>query len=243
MSIDLLTKFKFLQTILALEDLSPRAKIVAARLLDHCNSKTELCIPSYKCLAEGTGMGKRSVMKAVKELEKRGVIIVRRRKGTSNSFKFNWQMAAGAGSAAKHARENAPTSAKSGKPLVKDHVSPVVKDQVLPSARSRTSRSTQSCTLNLESTNQERNQESINRESKPFPGMGEDSDCQNQTPNKKDFFALSDRDRRLVLTSLSAAVVKDIAAEIHRQAPEIWPNSVDSEPIAFPGQVSNCLIT
>jgi hypothetical protein len=98
--VSLLDKWRFLQALVANPDVSPTAKIIAARLLDHSNGSTGRCNPSYQTLARGAGLTRRRAMKAVKELEWFGLISVLRTsraeaKGRfsglpSNNFTINW---------------------------------------------------------------------------------------------------------------------------------------------------------
>jgi hypothetical protein len=95
----LLEKWRLLQAILAHPDLTSNAKMIGAKLLDHLNSKTGCCFPSYQTLGKGTGMSRRSAINAVKVLETNGVVVVHRRssgpsrRGLSNEFDFAWSWA------------------------------------------------------------------------------------------------------------------------------------------------------
>jgi hypothetical protein len=98
----LLEKWKMLQAIVepGIFPLSPSAKVVAARLLHHLNSRTGQCYPSYQTLAEGTGLSRRTIIKLVKELEKVEIIKVVRpasgnkeAKGETNRYDFDWAFA------------------------------------------------------------------------------------------------------------------------------------------------------
>ena len=59
-------------------DLSPRAKLVALALAGHRNAKTLACHPSFKRLEETTGYYRQSLTRAIRELEVKRVVIVRR---------------------------------------------------------------------------------------------------------------------------------------------------------------------
>jgi Helix-turn-helix domain len=96
----LLEKWNMLQVIIARPDISSTAKVIAARLLDHLNSASGRCFPSYDTLGKGIGMSRRTAMKAVKELERKGIVVVRRRSAAdakakgwgSNYFDSDWTM-------------------------------------------------------------------------------------------------------------------------------------------------------
>jgi hypothetical protein len=100
-SITLLMKWKMLQAIIHHHALKPSAGVVAARLLDHLNSTSLRCNPSYATIAEATGISRDTVMSSVQDIEVAGYLIVDRllepgekaAKGQrlpSNSFKFDW---------------------------------------------------------------------------------------------------------------------------------------------------------
>src|SRR3712207_1937645 len=94
----LLDKWQMLQAIIADPELSARAKVVAAKLLDHANAKTGRCDPSYARIAKGTGVTRRNAIAAVKDLEAAGWLVIAHRGGNdakgccfkSNGFRFNW---------------------------------------------------------------------------------------------------------------------------------------------------------
>jgi DNA-binding transcriptional regulator YhcF (GntR family) len=95
----LLEKWNLLQAILAHPDLNANAKVIAAKLLDHLNSKTGLCFPSYRTLAKGTKLSRRVAMNAVKLLETKGILKVNRlrkpgvrARSQSNEYYFDWSM-------------------------------------------------------------------------------------------------------------------------------------------------------
>src|ERR1700745_4012582 len=70
--IDLLTKWKLLQAIMADPSVDAVAKLPAAKLLHHCNTKTRRCDPSYQTIADGICYSRRHVMRAVSALAKAG---------------------------------------------------------------------------------------------------------------------------------------------------------------------------
>ena len=80
-AVTLLQKWQLLQAIVADQELSPSAKLVAARLLYHHSAQTGRCSPSYQTLAEGAALTRRSVITGVRELEARGWLMVERVKG------------------------------------------------------------------------------------------------------------------------------------------------------------------
>jgi hypothetical protein len=92
----LLEKWKMLQAILERDDLGSTAKIAAAKLLDHRNTKTGRCDPSYARLGKGIGVSRRAAMDAVKQLNEAGIVKIQPRGGPngqrSNSFDFDWTM-------------------------------------------------------------------------------------------------------------------------------------------------------
>lgn len=79
--VTLLQKWQLLQAIIADQELSPSAKLVAARLLYHHSAQTGRCSPSYQTLAEGAALTRRSVIAGVRELEERSWLSVHRVKG------------------------------------------------------------------------------------------------------------------------------------------------------------------
>ena len=60
-------------------DISPYEKLVLMRIMDHMRDKT-ISYPSMACISFETGIPKRTVVSAVKKLEKKGVIFVHREK-------------------------------------------------------------------------------------------------------------------------------------------------------------------
>lgn len=80
-AVTLLQKWQLLQAIIGDQELSPSAKLVAARLLYHHSAQTGRCSPSYQTLADGAGLTRRSVIAGVRELEARNWLSVHRVKG------------------------------------------------------------------------------------------------------------------------------------------------------------------
>jgi hypothetical protein len=74
MTVNLLDKWRLLAAIAADQDLSPTAKIVAFRLLDHLNNGDLRCNPSYSTIARGIGKGRARAKLGAHELERRGWI-------------------------------------------------------------------------------------------------------------------------------------------------------------------------
>lgn len=103
-TVDFKDVWKLLQASVTDRKLSPVAKLALARMLWHRNGETGRCNPSYATLADGINVGRRQLMRAVKELEADGWINVGRtsrakskslRGGMpSNSFTFVWSKAA-----------------------------------------------------------------------------------------------------------------------------------------------------
>ena len=100
MGFSLLRKWQLSQAINARRDLSPLAKVTAARLLDHLNSKTGACYPSFETLAKGVGASRRGVIIAIKQLERKRIVFVRRQSQAEalngpdlKRFAFDWTMA------------------------------------------------------------------------------------------------------------------------------------------------------
>jgi hypothetical protein len=129
----LLDKWRLLQAIIAEPDLSPAAKFVAVRLLDHANSRTGRCSPSYDTIARGIGLTRRRVIDGVKELEAAGWISVSRsthagaretgRPLASNHFAFDWSRLEGAASAVfgnKASEENCTSGGEGDPGLVQE---------------------------------------------------------------------------------------------------------------------------
>ncbi|QOZ45516.1 hypothetical protein XH89_20030 [Bradyrhizobium sp. CCBAU 53340] len=96
---DLLTKWRLLQAIVTDSALDPVSKLVATRLLDHCNTKTGRCDPSYQTIADAIGYSRRHVIRAIQRLASAGWVQVnhrgRGRQARSNQFSFSWQRADG----------------------------------------------------------------------------------------------------------------------------------------------------
>src|SRR5438874_5125818 len=92
----LLDKWRLLQAIIARRDLKPSRKVIAAKLLDHLNTETGRCFPSYNTLGAGVGLGRRTAMNGVRDLERAGFLARRRNsrggRQTSNEIVFNWDL-------------------------------------------------------------------------------------------------------------------------------------------------------
>ncbi len=71
---DLVDRFRLLVAACCDQSLSPAARAVLAQILDHYNSKTGQCTPSLERLARTSGLARRSVVRAVKELRGKGWI-------------------------------------------------------------------------------------------------------------------------------------------------------------------------
>jgi hypothetical protein len=94
-------KWQLLQTIFEHPGLSASAKVIAGRLLDHLNTRTEQCNPSYARIAGATRLSRDTAMAAVQQLEAAGILTVTRsvesgnvaqpgQRLPSNSFKFDF---------------------------------------------------------------------------------------------------------------------------------------------------------
>ena len=71
---DLVDRFRLLVAACCDQSLSPAARAVLAQILDHYNSRTGQCTPSLERLARTSGLARRSVVRAVKELREKGWI-------------------------------------------------------------------------------------------------------------------------------------------------------------------------
>jgi biotin operon repressor len=114
MAITLLMKMKMLQAIIQHPAVKPSGVEVAARLLNHLNTRSLQCNPSYASLADATGISRDTVMASVQDLEAAGFLKVKRSvelgtlaaKGQrlpSNSFEFDFS---------KIARSEKPTTSR-----------------------------------------------------------------------------------------------------------------------------------
>lgn len=59
-------------------DISPYEKLVLLRIMDHMRKGTKISFPSMDCISFETGIPKRTVVTAIKKLEQKGVIFIRR---------------------------------------------------------------------------------------------------------------------------------------------------------------------
>lgn len=71
------------------KQLKPIEKLVLLALANRHNKDTGKCYPSMTCMADDTGANRRSVMRAITELEKRGLITTQRYGGKSNYYHLN----------------------------------------------------------------------------------------------------------------------------------------------------------
>lgn len=105
MAITLLMKWRMLQAIILHPAMKSSAGVVAARLLDHLNTTSLRCNPSYATIAQATGISRDTVMSSVQDLEAAGFLKVKRpvergeraTKGQrlpSNDFEFDWSKGA-----------------------------------------------------------------------------------------------------------------------------------------------------
>ena len=223
----LLDKWRLLQALNARSDISLMPKVIAARLLDHLNSKDGRCFPSYQTLGKGAGVGRRAAMNAVKQLERKGIVFVRRHsraeaqaagRMNTNDFDFDWSMRWNGTPAAKPARKNKKLVA--GDTVTRTNCG----------APGNTSPSAGRLTQNLEvGTHEERI-----REQKPFAGKEKVSDLRESTrvsvffkerdiPSADSYTndckltpPLNSKDERGAVRAVREAVV----AEIRRQNPD-----------------------
>ena len=76
-------------SICSRKDLDTPDKLVARSLIDHFNFKTGQCNPGYKRLALVCGIARSTVVEAIEELERKGVITCQRGGGkTTNHYSF-----------------------------------------------------------------------------------------------------------------------------------------------------------
>jgi hypothetical protein len=88
-SVSLLAKWRLLQFIFADARLSQSGKIVAGVLLDCLNTGTGRCDPSIETMQARSGLGRRSVTRAISELRETEWISQKRRRGTA-TYSFNF---------------------------------------------------------------------------------------------------------------------------------------------------------
>ena len=69
-----------------LDDMEPAAKLVLLSLADHLNERTGQCNPSRQRLSERTGLDPRTVTRAIRYLEAKGVVRVERRDGLGSHY-------------------------------------------------------------------------------------------------------------------------------------------------------------
>lgn len=82
--------YRYLRHVNSRVDITPLEKVIAGALaITFRNGKTGRCDPSYETIAEATGCGRRSTMRAIQQLEKAGCLaIMRRPRPHSNSFRL-----------------------------------------------------------------------------------------------------------------------------------------------------------
>jgi DNA-binding MarR family transcriptional regulator len=71
---------------LTFSDLTPTERIVGLAISFHANNPDQYAYPGYDYLAEKLGMNRRTVIRAVKELERRNFIKVDQKKGRVNRY-------------------------------------------------------------------------------------------------------------------------------------------------------------
>jgi DNA-binding transcriptional MocR family regulator len=71
--------------------ISHLARHVLLQLIGQRNSTTGQLNPSTESLSRSTGMSRRSVVSAIKELKGADIIFITNHNGTSNSYDFNLQ--------------------------------------------------------------------------------------------------------------------------------------------------------
>src|SRR5262245_11550960 len=74
--------------VAARADIKPINKLVLLRLGMHHNTKTGRCHPSYSMLAEGAGVSKSTVMRAIAIAEEKGLLTIERSVGRGNANQF-----------------------------------------------------------------------------------------------------------------------------------------------------------
>jgi DNA-binding transcriptional MocR family regulator len=81
--------------VIALMDLSNGAKAVAAALVWHANSRTGRCDPGLQRLAYETNRSRQTVINAIHELRRKGVLSKKRRGQSTNAYHINWPVLGG----------------------------------------------------------------------------------------------------------------------------------------------------
>ena len=84
-------KVNLYTVILADTNLTATSKVIAGWLLfNHHNTITGICTPSNRTIGRALGIRPENVSRNIGMLVEGGYLFVRRRFGTSNSYKFNW---------------------------------------------------------------------------------------------------------------------------------------------------------
>ena len=71
--------------------MSFHARWLYVTLMFHRNTKSEIAFPSYTRITALTGMRRGMISKGIKELEKAGWIVKKRRYANSNCYSFNFK--------------------------------------------------------------------------------------------------------------------------------------------------------
>jgi DNA-binding Lrp family transcriptional regulator len=77
--------------VVGLTRISAGAKAVATALIWHANSKTGRCDPGIGRLGHETGLSRSGVIRALKELCRKGILVRTRRSNASNAYQLNWR--------------------------------------------------------------------------------------------------------------------------------------------------------
>jgi hypothetical protein len=78
--------FQWRKLIIAAPHLRPNSKLVALVVADRCGDKNECAWPSLATLEANTSLGRKSVVRAVRDLEVNGFLVVGRNRGQSNRY-------------------------------------------------------------------------------------------------------------------------------------------------------------
>jgi biotin operon repressor len=65
-------------------------RVGTAMLFKFHNTRKDRCFPSHEAMAGWVGLDRRNVIKAIKQLERYGYLIVERGTGRSNAYRFIW---------------------------------------------------------------------------------------------------------------------------------------------------------
>ena len=77
--------------VVGLMRISAGAKAVATALIWHANSRSGRCDPGIGRLGHETSMSRSAVIRAIKELRRKGVLVRTRRSNASNAYQLNWR--------------------------------------------------------------------------------------------------------------------------------------------------------